>query len=282
MTAHLTLGSLALLGAAGVSAGIAGGLLAGLLGVGGGIVIVPALYLAFTATGLGGASAMQVAVATSLATIIFTALSSSRAHHRRGAVDMALLRRWTPWLALGVVLGSLLGAVLDGRAMIAVFAVVALAVSGTMLFGRGTTTATAPRHASPFAWAVTGLFAGAVSALMGIGGGTVCVPVLSHLGYDIRRAVGTSAALGLVIGLPGTLVYILAGLGQEGLPPFSLGYVNLPALALIVPFTTWFAVWGARIAHAIPMRALRICFGLFLALTAIRMIIDLLSGGSPA
>lgn len=281
MTAQLTLGSLALLGAAGVAAGIVGGLLAGLLGVGGGIVIVPALYLAFTATGLGGTSAMQVAVATSLATIVFTALSSSRAHHRRGAVDMALLRRWTPWLAMGVVLGSLLGAVLDGRAMIAVFAAVALAVSATMLFGRGMPT-TAPRHASPFAWAVTGLFAGGVSALMGIGGGTVCVPVLSHLGYDIRRAVGTSSALGLVIGLPGTLVYILAGLGQEGLPPFSLGYVNLPALALIVPFTTGFAVWGARIAHAIPMRALRICFGLFLALTAIRMIIDLLSGGSPA
>jgi uncharacterized membrane protein YfcA len=280
MTAHLAMGSLALLGAVGVGAGIAGGLLAGLLGVGGGIVIVPALYLALTATGLGGGSAMQVAVATSLATIVFTALSSSRAHHRRGAVDIALLRRWAPWVVTGVVLGSLLGAVVDGRAMVAVFAAVALVVAANMLFGRGTP-APEPRRAPPAAWAATGVFAGGVSALMGIGGGTVCVPVLSYLGYDIRRAVGTSSALGLVIGLPGTVVYVLAGLGQEGLPPYSLGYVSLPAFAVIVPFTTYFATWGARIAHAIPMRALRICFGLFLAATAMRMILDLLSAGAP-
>jgi uncharacterized membrane protein YfcA len=114
-----------------------------------------------------------------------------------------------------------------------------------------------------------------VSALMGIGGGAVCVPVLSYLGYDIRRAVGTSAALGLVIGLPATLVYIDIGFWVEELPPFSLGYVNRVALAVITPFSTIFARVGARIAHAIPMRALRACFGIFLAITAARMFADL-------
>lgn len=266
--------TLALLAGVAVFAGSFGGILAGLLGVGGGIVIVPALYLALSAAELGEGVAMQVAVATSLATIVFTAASSSRAHYKKGAVDVALLRRWAPSVVLGVVLGSLLGAVVDGRAMVAVFAIVASLVALNMLLGRGNPSPE-PRRAPPAAWAVTGVFAGGISALMGIGGGTVCVPVLSYLGYDIRRAVGTSAALGLIIGLPATLVYIATGLGAEELPPFSLGYVNLLAVAVITPFTTVFARLGARIAHAIPMRVLRACFGLFLAATAIRMFVDL-------
>lgn len=266
--------TLTLLIAVAVAAGVFGGVLAGLLGVGGGIVIVPALYLALSAADLGEGVAMQVAVATSLATIVFTATSSSRAHYRRGAVDMGLLWRWAPWVIAGVVLGSLLGAVVDGRVMVMVFAVVASLVALNMLLGRGNP-APEPRRAPPAAWAATGIAAGGISALMGIGGGTVCVPVLSYLGYDIRRAVGTSAALGLVIGLPATIIYVATGLGAEGLPPFSLGYVSLPALIVITPFSTTFAKVGARIAHAIPMRALRICFGVFLAITALRMFVDL-------
>ncbi len=267
--------TLAILAAIGIAAGIGGGLLAGLLGVGGGIVIVPALYLALSEVDMADEVAMQVAVATSLATIIFTAVSSARAHHAQGAVDMALLRRWTPWVVAGVIGGSLLGAVVDGRLMVAVFAAVAAVVAVNMLLSRKPAPPE-PRQAPPAAWAATGVAAGGISALMGIGGGTVCVPVLSFLGYDIRRAVGTSAALGLVIGLPATAIYIVAGLGVEDRPPLSLGYVNLPALVLIVPFTMVFAKVGARIAHAIPMRALRICFGVFLGLTSLRMAADLL------
>jgi hypothetical protein len=274
--ADLDWDTLAVLLGVAVAAGVFGGVLAGLLGVGGGIVIVPALYLALSAADLGEGTAMQVSVATSLATIIFTALSSARAHHRRGAVDVPLLRRWAPWVVAGVVGGSLLGAVVDGRAMVAVFAVVAGVVAVNMLLGRGNPSPE-PRVAPPAAWAASGVFAGGVSALMGIGGGTVCVPLLSFLGYDIRRAVGTSAALGLVIGLPATAVYVLAGLGAEDRPPLSLGYVSLPAVLVITPFTTYFATVGARIAHAIPMRALRACFGLFLAATSLRMAADLLT-----
>lgn len=268
-------GTVALLVAVALGAGALGGLLAGLLGVGGGIVIVPALYLALGATGLGGGVAMQVAVATSLATIVLTAWSSSRAHHRRGAVDVALIRSWAPWVVLGVLAGSLLGAVVDGRALVAVFAAVAGLVALNMLLGRG---AASPRAAPPWAWAASGVAAGGVSAMMGIGGGTVCVPLLSWLGHDIRRAVGTSAALGLLIGGPASVVYALAGIGVEGRPPLSLGYVSLPAVAAIAPVTALMAPLGARIAHAIPPRALRAAFGLFLAATAIRLALDLLAG----
>jgi uncharacterized membrane protein YfcA len=165
------------------------------------------------------------------------------------------------------------GAAIDGRATVAVSTVVASLVGRDMLRGRGNPQPE-PRPTSYAAWAATGIFTGGVSAPMGIGGCTICVPVLSYLGNDIRRAVGTSAA-GLVIGLPATLVYIATGFGAEGMPPFSLGYANLAAVAVVIPFTTYFAKIEARIAHAIPMRALRMCFGLFLAVTAARMFIDL-------
>lgn len=267
--------SIALLAAVAVAAGISGGVLAGLLGVGGGIVIVPALYLTLGLVDVEEELRMQVAVATSLATIVFTALSSGYSHYRRGAVDLALLRRWSPWVVIGVVSGALLGSLVDGRSLVAVFAVVAGVVAVNMLVGQSRPTLE-PRSASPAAWATTGVAAGAISAMMGIGGGTVCVPILSWLGYDIRRAVGTSAALGFVIGLPATIVYIVTGLEVDGRPPLSLGYVNIPAAAIITPFTMVFATVGARLAHAIPMRALRICFGLFLAATAARMAADLL------
>jgi len=110
---------------------------------------------------------------------------------------------------------------------------------------------------------------------MGIGGGTIGVPVLNFRGYDIRRAVGTSAAIGFIIGLPGAVVYALTGLGAEGLPPFSLGYVNLAAAAIIIPLTSSFAHVGVKLAHSIPRRALRFAFGIFLMITSLRMLFDL-------
>lgn len=255
-------------------AGVFGGVLAGLLGVGGGIVIVPALYFALSLSGNDPALTMQVAVGTSLATIVFTSLSSGWGHYRRGALDMALLRRWAPAILAGVIIGGLLGGLVSGYILVAVFACVAGLVATDMIFRKPDSTAS-PRSFSSGTWAVTGVLAGGVSAMMGIGGGTVCVPVLNFLGYDIRRAVGTSAAIGFVIGLPGALIYAATGLGQPGLPPYSLGYVNLVAAMLIIPLTASFAHVGVRIAHSIPQRALRLAFGLFLMLTSLRMFFDL-------
>lgn len=271
----IDLSTLATLIAIAGAAGVFGGILAGLLGVGGGIVIVPALYFALSLTGSNPALMMQVAVGTSLATIVFTALSSSWGHYKRGALDMALLKRWAPAILVGVIIGGLLGGVVSGYILVAVFATVAALVALDMIF-RKPDNSRPPRSFSPRVWAATGVFAGAISAMMGIGGGTVCVPVLNFLGYDIRRAVGTSAAIGFVIGLPGALIYAGTGLGQSGLPPFSIGYVNLVAAALIIPLTTSFAHVGVRIAHTISQRALRLAFGAFLMLTSLRMFYDLI------
>ncbi|QPC42592.1 sulfite exporter TauE/SafE family protein [Kaustia mangrovi] len=258
-----------------VAAGIGGGVLAGLLGVGGGIVIVPALYFALSLTGMEPGLVMQVSVGTSLASIIFTSLSSAHGHYQRGAVDFKLLKLWAPSLLVGVLAGSSFGGLIDGRVLMGVFAAVAAAVALDMLL-RKQKDGTTPRSFSKPVWAGFGVVAGAISAMMGIGGGTVCVPLLNILGYDIRKAVGTSAAIGLIIALPGAIVYMITGFGSEGLPPYSLGYVNLLAAAIITPLTVLFARLGVRIAHAIPQRALRLAFGLFLGLTAARMVLDLI------
>ncbi len=270
----MDLGTILTLLAVAVAAGVAGGILAGLLGVGGGIVIVPALYFALSLTGMEPGLTMQVAVGTSLATIVFTSMSSAWGHHKKGAIDAGLLKLWAPSILIGVVLGSFTGGLIDGRILIGVFAAVAAVVAADMVL-RGRKGEVTPKFFSRPAWAGFGVFAGTVSSMMGIGGGTVCVPLLNFLGYDIRRAVGTSAAIGFVIGLPGAIIYMLTGVGAEGLPPFSLGYVNLVAVAVIIPLTTSFAGVGVKLAHAIPQRALRLSFGLFLALTSARMLWDL-------
>lgn len=259
-----------------VGAGIVGGVLAGLLGVGGGIVIVPALYLALSSVGMDPAITMQVAVGTSLATIVFTSLSSGYGHFKRGAIDMELLRLWAPSLLVGVITGALLGGYVSGLILVGVFAVVAALVAIDMIF-RKPTDDLAVRSFSKLVWAAIGTVTGALSAMMGIGGGTIGVPLLNFLGYDIRRAVGTSAAIGFIIGLPGAVVYVLTGLGAEGLPPFSLGYVNLVAAAIIIPLTSSFAHVGVKLAHSISRRALRFAFGIFLMITSLRMFLDLFS-----
>lgn len=265
---------IAIIGGVAIVAGIAGGVLAGLLGVGGGIVIVPALYFALSLTGMEPGLIMQVAVGTSLASIIFTSASSSWGHWQKGAIDMGLLRLWAPWILVGTVLGGLIGGYVSGNVLLAVFAIVAFVVAADMIFRRPQPADVQKNFPYPV-WAGSGVFAGTVSAMMGIGGGTVCVPMLNFLGYDIRRAVGTSAAIGFVIGLPGAITYGITGYGQQDLPPFSLGYVNLLALLILVPLTTTFARVGVRLAHTIHQRTLRLLFGLFLTLTALKMAHDL-------
>ncbi len=270
----LDAGQLTTLVSVAVGAGVFGGVLAGLLGVGGGIVIVPALYIALSLVGMEPAITMQVAVGTSLATIVFTSLSSAMGHHKKGAVDYGLLKLWGPSILVGVLIGAALGGIVSGLILMAVFAVVAALVALDMIL-RKPSQESEPRSFPKPVWAGLGVLAGAVSAMMGIGGGTVCVPLLNFLGYDIRRAVGTSAAIGFIIGLPGAVIYMITGWGADGLMPFSLGYVNLLAAAVIVPLTVIFARVGVSIAHAIPRRALRLAFGLFLALTSARMFADL-------
>ncbi len=265
---------LAALAAAMAVTGLISGTLAGLLGVGGGIVIVPVLFNVFPFLGIPEVVQMKLAVGTSLATIVPTSIQSARKHYAKGTMDMGLLRSLSPSIALGVLIGTLLAIWLRGAALTAVFATVALLVAMNMgLTGvdwklRDTFPRGALRHA-------LGTLIGTVSAMMGIGGGTVGVPLMSMFGSSIRAAVATASAFGIIISIPASIGFVYAGWGDPLLPPASLGYVNLIGFALIVPSSMIAAPWGVHLAHTIPPLLLKRAFALFLALTAVRMIYSL-------
>lgn len=255
--------------------GIAAGFVAGLLGVGGGIIIVPVLDLVLSTFAVDPSIRMKIAVATSLATIILTSVSSARSHYKKGAIDFDILKSWGPMIFIGVILGTLVAGFVDGRVLSLVFATVALLVAANMIF-RANAHALMPAFPNVVVKSGLGLVVGLVSAMMGIGGGTLSVPILTAFGTDIRRAVATGAAIGFVIAIPGTIGYIIAGWNVTGLPPASLGYVNLLAFICIVPLSMLAAPWGARVAHAIDRKYLSYGFGIFLVATSIKMFWSLL------
>jgi uncharacterized membrane protein YfcA len=267
--------SLALLAGALLATGLVAGIIAGLLGVGGGIVIVPVLYYMFTALKIDPAILMHVAVGTSLATILATGTSSARAHYNRGSVDMDLLKRWWWAIAIGVISGAMIAGNMSGGALTLVFGVVALLVSANMLLRKEGSALADKLPGSPIK-ELLGFLIGGISVMMGIGGGTLGVPTLTLFNYPIRKAVGTAAAIGLIIAVPGTLMSIFFGWGAEGLPPLSLGYVNLIGFFLIIPASTFAAPLGAKIAHAIDPSKLKLIFALFLGFTGLRMIYDVM------
>ncbi len=263
--------SLLVLAVALAAAGLCAGLVAGLLGVGGGIVIVPVLFQLFTFMGIDASITMHLAVGTSLASIVPTSISSVRAHLRRDAVDLALLRRWAPGVVVGVLAGSALAGVTRGAVLTGVFGCVALLVACYMTF---VSDGLRLRRSLPGVAVQSVLAAGigAFSAMMGIGGGTLTVPSLVLCDYPIRRAVATSSAIGMIIAVPGAIGFMVTGIGVAGLPPFSVGYVSLLGLLLTAPTAMITAPMGARLAHSLDPRLLRRAFAVFLTLTALHML----------
>ncbi len=247
------------------------GILAGLLGVGGGIVLVPAFFFVFSNLGFGSAQLMQLCVATSLATIIVTSARSVASHHSKGAVDWAILRAWAPGIAIGAVLGVLVVAQLRTATLQIIFGGLALFVGLYMAFGRqswrlaGTLPAGLKRAAiSPFI--------GGLSVLIGVGGGSFGVPLLTLHGTPIHRAVATAAGFGLVIAVPSVIGFLLVPMSPEDRPPFTLGLVNLAAFAVVISMTLLTTPFGARLAHQLNPLVLRRVFALFLLLVAGNMI----------
>ena len=250
--------------------GLVGGVLAGLLGVGGGIVIVPVLEVVLSILGVDPEIRMHVAVATSQSTIILTSISSTRAHLKRHSVDVDLVKRWGLAMFIGAVVGVVVAGHVHGRVLSAVFAVVALVVAVKMMLplDNRTLTKEVPRGAG--AQVVPGVI-GTLSSMMGIGGGTLSVPIMTLLNQPIHRAIGTAALFGLVISAPATIGFIIAGLNNSALPSGSLGFVNVIGFAVIAPATMLSAPWGARLAHGLQKRQLSLLFGVFLFIVAVRM-----------
>lgn len=249
--------------------GAVAGIVAGLLGVGGGIVLVPAFFYLFTALGYGSDQLMQVCLATSLATIIVTSARSVQSHHGRGAVDWDILRGWALWIGTGALLGVLTAAALRSVVLQGIFGVFGLLIGLWMGFGKADfrLARSMPTGAAKLAYANA---IGFLSVLMGIGGGSFAVPLMGLHGVAIHRAVATAAGFGFLIALPAVMGFLLVPVADA--PPWTFGAVNLPAFGIVVMMTMITAPLGARLAHAMNPRPLKRAFALFIAVMALNML----------
>lgn len=242
--------------------GLAVGFLAGLLGIGGGAIMVPMLVFVFNAKGFPNEHLMHLSVATALATIVFTSISSVRAHQQFGAVEWPIVRAMAPGIVAGAFGAALIAGLLPTRPLMAGFALFLFYTATQMLIevkprpGRSL-----PKPAGLFA---AGAVIGGLSSLLAVGGAFLSVPFLTWCNVPIKRAIGTTAANGFPIALAGSVGYIVQGLRTEGLPSASLGYVYLPALGLIAVTSMLAAPFGARLIHRAPVRPIRIVFALLL------------------
>ncbi len=271
ITAHLF--TIVLLAVAGIFAG----LLAGLLGVGGGIVLVPVLFFLFQALGVSADTAMLVATATSLATIVPTSASSIHAHHKKGNVDFELLKRWAAFIVIGVFMGSWVMTQVDGIWLSRLFGVVAILSALNMLL-RTQKSAIFKQLPSRFGQSLLATLIGLISVMVGIGGGTFSVPLLTLCSYPAHRAVGTAAAIGFLIALPGALTLLLVANSPVDVPVGTYGLVNLGSLLCIVPLTVLFAPLGALLASKLNAVHLKRVFAVALLLMGLRMCGSLFMG----
>jgi len=262
--------------AAYLALGAFAGVFAGMLGIGGGLVLVPALALMFAAQAqFPAGEILHLALGTSMASIIFTAIASIRTHHRHGAIRWDLVKAITPGILLGTGLGTLVAANVPTRPLAVFFTFFVCLVAVQMALNlKPKSTRELP---GPVGVAGVGLGIGVLSSLVAIGGGSLTVPFLTWCNVRIQQAIGTSAAVGLPIAIGGTLGYVFNGWGKAGLPAGSLGYVYLPALAILVAATMVTAPFGARLAHRLPVATLKRIFAGLLILLAAKMLWNLFS-----
>ncbi|MFN7223183.1 MAG: sulfite exporter TauE/SafE family protein [Paracoccaceae bacterium] len=245
------------------------GIIAGLLGVGGGIVLVPAFFYAFTHLGYGGPQLMQVCLATSLATIIVTSIRSVLSHNKKGAVDWEILRTWAPYIGVGAVIGVFTASALKSLTLQAIFGVLGLIVGLYLAFGRSDWRL-GPEMPKGAKRAGLGGMVGFLSVLMGIGGGSFGVPMMSLYNTPIHRAVATASGFGMTIAVPSVLVFLF--LNVPDAPPYSIGAVNLPAFGLIFLMTMITTPWGVKLAHAMDPKPLKRVFAGFIIIVALNML----------
>ena len=251
--------------------GAVAGVIAGMLGVGGGIVLVPAFFYAFTTLGYDSPQLMQICIATSLATIIVTSIRSVSAHHKKAAVDWAVLQRWAPGIGLGAVAGVFVVTGLKTAVLQGIFGGLGMAVGLYLGLGRAEWRLAA-QMPGPLGRAILSPLVGFLSVLMGIGGGSFGVPLMTLCSMPIHRAVATASGFGLMIAAPSVAVLLFADIAPAGRPPFTLGAVNLVAFAVILAVSLQTTTLGVRLAHAMNPAPLRRFFGLFLTIVALNML----------
>jgi uncharacterized membrane protein YfcA len=250
--------------------GLAVGLFAGMLGIGGGVILVPLMVFMFSAQDFPADRILHLALGTSMCSIVFTSISSVRAHQSHGAVRWDIVRSAAASLVIGVLAGTLIADRMSSR-FLAIFFVAFVYYAGTQLF---LDLKPRPTRQLPGAAGISaaGLAVGTISSWVGVGGGVITIPLMTMCNVPMRHAIGTSAALGLPIAISGAIGYIATGWGKDHLPPMSLGYVYLPALIGIVVGTFVTVPLGAKLAHSMPVRALKRIFAVILFVLATRML----------
>ena len=260
----------------GVAAAVAG-FLAGLLGVGGGIIMVPALYYAFTVLDFDIVTRMHLSVGTSLAIIIPTSIISTKTHMEYDAVDFKMVKSFGSFILLGVIAGSFLAVNLKTPALVLFFSVFAFIVALFFIFLREKLLEN-PKEISDLVKNISGIVIGFISVPLGIGGGSLMVPFMRTFGYDIRKSIGTAAAVGFLIAVSGSITMILGGkIINNVSTPFSIGYINLLGFLVFVPVTTVMARIGAKAVYRIDKKLLSKIFGTFLIIVSIRSFIEYLN-----
>ena len=254
-----------------IATGIFAGLLAGMLGVGGGIVIVPVLFFLFQRFDVSAQSAMLIATATSLATIVPTPLTAIKSHHSQGNVDFRLLKSWALFILIGVVIGSILVTQYGGQWMSALFGVIASLSALNMLF-RSEKFAIADSLPSNLGQPMIAGCIGFFSTMVGIGGGTLSVPILTAYSYPTHKAIGSAAGIGLIICLPAAIAMLIFGVTPIDAPLGTYGLVNLLAFVCIVPLTVIFVPLGAKLASIMDASFLKRVFAVVLLMTGLRML----------
>jgi len=259
-----------------ISAAVAG-FMAGLLGVGGGIIMVPALYYAFTVLDFDIATRMHLSVGTSLAIIIPTSVISTKTHMEYNAVDFKMVKSFGIFIIIGVVLGTFLAVNLRTPSLVLFFSIFAFMVGLFFIFLREKLVEN-PKKISEIIKNISGILIGFISVPLGIGGGSLMVPFMRTFGYDIRKSIGTAAAVGFLISLSGTITMIAGGKIINNVnTPFSIGYINLLGFIVFVPVTMIMARLGAKAVYKINKKLLSKIFGTFLIIVSIRSFFEYLS-----
>ena len=260
----------------GVAAAVAG-FLAGLLGVGGGIIMVPALYYAFTVLDFDILTRMHLSVGTSLAIIIPTSIISTKTHMEYDAVDFKMVKSFGIFILFGVIAGTFLAVNLKTAALVLFFSIFAFIVGLFFIFLREKLLEN-PKEISDLVKNISGIVIGFISVPLGIGGGSLMVPFMRTFGYDIRKSIGTAAAVGFLIAVSGSITMILGGKIIDNVStPFSVGYINLLGFLVFVPVTTVMARIGAKAVYRIDKKLLSKIFGTFLIIVSIRSFIEYLN-----
>lgn len=245
------------------------GVLAGLLGVGGGIILVPAFFYVFSALGYDSPQLMQICLATSLATIIVTSMRSVMSHHKKGAVVWDILKTWAIGIVIGAALGVMVASSLRSEVLQAIFGVLAICVGLYMALGKSEWRL-GDQMPGGVTRGVLSPIVGFLSVLMGIGGGSFGVPIMTLFGIPIHKAVATAAGFGVIIAVPSVIGFLFVDIAVA--PPFTIGAVNVLAFGVIVSMTLITAPWGAALAHRLDPKPLKRIFGGFLILVALNML----------